>query len=513
MRAASMRSHLQQQPRSNSCLHSSISGAARRHLQQQQQQRAALHQCRAAGEGAGDVAWEAVDEPLPAWRRNRLLRNTELLQRLGWTVALALLIRSGCFIPLPDITRTAAPAAAVRGNQLLHSAAELPAALFEVGFAPYFAVSIVMAVLVANAKQLGLTKFEAWREGGSEGRASFDRLTRFMTVVVGLGMGLRAAGRYLPYTIVQNQRVFVWQTAVQLTAGTATLIWLCDAVKAKGLSDGYSLVFGLNLAAGFMARIRRALPAVIAAGVPPRFYAQCVGAYVALSMAAVVLTRTELLLPLVHYRTQRAEAPARRRRSESSDGTRVQDTGLNGKALAALSYADTLPLRMCPGGMMSLIYASLVLAVLGGWAFDMSTLPVWGLGRHIAYCCALFVTVCVMEVCGQIMGDTPSGLAKSLVQLDAGIRGKAPGAETAAYIAALDSQLRVVGGCGMGLLAVAAHAFDAWCLTRVGVTAATSSMLLIASLVSGTITQVRALLQKPALQDLMRRETEALQLT
>lgn len=43
----------------------------------------------------------------------------------------------------------------------------------------------------------------------------------------------------------------------------------------------------------------------------------------------------------------------------------------------------------------------------------------------------------------------------------------------------------------MGLLAVAAHAFDAWCITRVGVTAASSSMLLIASLASGTITQVR----------------------
>lgn len=58
------------------------------------------------------MAWEAVDEPLPAWRRNRLLRNTELLRRLGWTVALALLIRCGCFIPLPDIARTAAPSAA-----------------------------------------------------------------------------------------------------------------------------------------------------------------------------------------------------------------------------------------------------------------------------------------------------------------------------------------------------------------------------------------------------------------
>lgn len=62
--------------------------------------------------------------------------------------------------------------------------------------------------------------------------------------------GLKAAGRYLPYAITQHKRAFMWQTAVQLTAGTAILIWLCDAVKAKGLSDGYSLVFGLNLAAG-----------------------------------------------------------------------------------------------------------------------------------------------------------------------------------------------------------------------------------------------------------------------
>lgn len=61
------------------------------------------------------------------------------------------------------------------------------------------------------------------------------------------------------------------------------------------------------------------------------------------------------------------QAPARRQRSESSEGTSVPEAGLDGKALSALSYADTLPLRMCPGGMMSLIYASLVLAVLGEW--------------------------------------------------------------------------------------------------------------------------------------------------
>lgn len=35
------------------------------------------------------------------------------------------------------------------------------------------------------------------------------------------------------------------------------------------------------------------------------------------------------------------------------------------ESLVGLGYADTLPLRMCPGGMMSLIYASLILSVAG----------------------------------------------------------------------------------------------------------------------------------------------------
>ena len=54
-------------------------------------------------------------------------------------------------------------------DQLLHTAKELPASLFEVGFAPYFMVSIIMALAVANASWLGksLPTLVYWREGGS----------------------------------------------------------------------------------------------------------------------------------------------------------------------------------------------------------------------------------------------------------------------------------------------------------------------------------------------------------
>lgn len=59
------------------------------------------------------------------------------------------------------------------------------------------------------------------------------------------------------------------------------------------------------LAVGFMAHLGRALKVIGKAGVPPRFYVQCGAAYAALTLAAVIITRTELQLPLVHYCTQR----------------------------------------------------------------------------------------------------------------------------------------------------------------------------------------------------------------
>jgi hypothetical protein len=56
-------------------------------------------------------------------------------------------------------------------------------------------------------------------------------------------------------------------------------------------------------------------------------------------------------------------------RGRAPDGTpsdlAVRDAGLDGQPLGGLSYSDALPLRMCPGGMMSLVYASLVLSFLG----------------------------------------------------------------------------------------------------------------------------------------------------
>jgi len=61
-----------------------------------------------------------------------------------------------------------------RAEHLLRGAAELPGSLFEVGFAPYFMVSIFLTVLAANAKGLGIQFFADWQEGGAAVRMTED---------------------------------------------------------------------------------------------------------------------------------------------------------------------------------------------------------------------------------------------------------------------------------------------------------------------------------------------------
>lgn len=68
-------------------------------------------------------------------------------------------------------------------EHLLRGAAGLPGSLFEVGFAPYFMVSIFLTVLAANAKGLGIRFFADWQEEGAAVRMTEDA-------------GLEMQGRY-----------------------------------------------------------------------------------------------------------------------------------------------------------------------------------------------------------------------------------------------------------------------------------------------------------------------------
>eukprot|EP00878_Enallax_costatus_P042747 GHUV01050206.1.p1 GENE.GHUV01050206.1~~GHUV01050206.1.p1 ORF type:complete len:117 (+),score=9.89 GHUV01050206.1:72-422(+) len=78
-----------------------------------------------------------------------------------------------------------------------------------------------------------------------------------------------------------------------------------------------------------------------------------------------------------------------------------------------------------------------------------------------------------------------------VLQIDVGIRGVAPGYNTQQFLSQKMRQCKFWGGLALAGLAVTANLFDQLCLSIVGTTLATTSLVIIVGAVMQTSRQVR----------------------
>lgn len=94
----------------------------------------------------------------------------------------------------------------------------------------------------------------------------------------------------------------------------------------------------------------------------------------------------------------------------------------------------------------------------------------------------------------------PNPLLASRHQINVGIKGVAPGKYTVDHLTSKVRQCKFWGGAALGGLAVAAHAFDAVCASALGVSLATTSLVIIVGAVLQTSRQAASLREGPALE-------------
>jgi preprotein translocase subunit SecY len=87
-----------------------------------------------------------------------------------------------------------------------------------------------------------------------------------------------------------------------------------------------------------------------------------------------------------------------------------------------------------------------------------------------------------------------------------GIKSVAPGKYTVDFLQQKVRQCKFWGGLALGGLAVAAHAFDALCNAALGVSLATTSLVIIVGAVLQTSRQVASLREGPALEQRLDQE-------
>ena len=184
----------------------------------------------------------------------------DLRKKLLFTAFIIFLYRIGSNIPVPFIDMPATglldPTA---GTTFLNYLSMMTGDAFNYGtifalsITPYINSSIIIQLLTVAIPYL-----ERLSKEGEEGRKQIAKITRYVTIALGLLQSTAYfiylnAKQYVLYT-GDNTFVQVFQALViifVLTAGTALVMWLGEQINDKGIGNGISII----LFAGIISRI------------------------------------------------------------------------------------------------------------------------------------------------------------------------------------------------------------------------------------------------------------------
>lgn len=187
-----------------------------------------------------------------------MFKVPDLRNKILFTLLMLMLYRFGAFIPAPGIDlgaveqlKSSAEQGGVLGFlQLFSGGALTQFAVFALGIMPYITSSIIMQILAVV-----IPKLEQWQNQGAVGQRKITQWTRYLTIGIAViqstglvyvfhtnGGGL-TGGETQNLDLVPNFGVTrVLLIVTTLTAGTALLMWMGEAITQRGIGNGMSLI-------------------------------------------------------------------------------------------------------------------------------------------------------------------------------------------------------------------------------------------------------------------------------
>ncbi len=178
----------------------------------------------------------------------------ELRKKILFTLAILALYRFGAYLPVPGIPfhefANAFQNSGVSMTMLdLFSGGALSHfSVFSLGIMPYITASIIMQLMQGVIPAVG-----RWAKEGETGRKKITRVTRYLTLVLGL---INAIGYLLLFKSSQYGVVFTDQVPELLTdflvvftlvAGTAFIMWMGELITQRGVGNGMSLIIFVSI--------------------------------------------------------------------------------------------------------------------------------------------------------------------------------------------------------------------------------------------------------------------------
>lgn len=416
----------------------------------------------------------------------------EVRNKLLFTLAMLVVIRFGCQLPVPGINReffsqwfeqqtsgTFGFLDAFTGGSFLKMS------VLALNITPYITSSIIMQLLT-----IAIPKLEEMQRDGEDGRKKIAAITRYVTVglaliessAVAIGFGnqglLQADSVVLDYIVV----------IVALTAGSAFLMWIGERITENGVGNGISIVLVINI----ISRI----PADFA-----NLYDQFVkgaetialGVVAAVIIVAVVIGMIVIVVIL-------------------NDGVRkipVQYAKkIQGRRTVG-GQSSTIPLKVNTSGVIPIIFASSLMEfpiiicqmlqynASGVWGEILKGLNSgnWCKPSTPQYSIGLLVYVVLVVFFAYFYTSitfNPLEVSNNIKKQGGFIPGIRPGKPTTEYLNKILTYIIFIGACGLIIVAVIPYIFNG--VFGANVSFGGTSLIIIVSVVLETVKQIESLL-------------------
>ena len=369
-----------------------------------------------------------------------------LLTRLLLSLGILIFIRIGTFLPVPGINHghlafyldrhsmTKSLVNTFAGNNTF------VIGIFTLNIFPYINASILMQILTSLLPNLSKLQ----KEGGAEGRRTFSKLTRLITLIWALIQSFSIAF-YLKRALFDWNLYLAGEIVIWLTTGAMIVLWLSEIITEYGLGNGASLLIYTNIVSNLPNFIRNLFSetSVNTSGIS---WVVIISIFFIAISGIVFLQEGTRIIPLISSR-------------QLNQPTRESLTTF-------LEIKNNyIPLRFNQAGVMPIILTTTFLVVpnyitnLG--LLPVITLPVFIKSSKLIYYISYFLLILVFSSFYSTIVLNPKDISNELQKMAVSIPGIRPGIETTFYLKKVMERVAYLGAIMLALLATLPNLIEA----------------------------------------------------
>ncbi len=397
----------------------------------------------------------------------QVLRNawkiTDLRKKILYTLLIVLIFRIGSAITVPFVdveNLTKAVAAVTAGNEanfmdyltMISGGGFSSASIFALSITPYINASIIIQLLT-----VAIPALERLAKEGEAGRKVLGKITRFVTVGLGLMLGiayyfmLRNNANYSSMNVLvkEAQSGFgAWFAAIVIilcfVAGSALIMWLGEQVNEKGIGNGISILLFAGILSGIPDAARTLWNWFYVAGI-----AQLSSNPAAIKNVILVPIVLVIFLAMIGFIVFMGDAE---RRIPIQYAKRVVGRKMYG------GQSTYIPIKVNMSGVMPIILASSIVSLPSilasffnwdsNWFLDAFKQDSW------VYILLYFVMIIGFAFFYVTIQYNPTEMANNLRKNSGAIPGYRPGKPTTDYIKRVLNKVTLIGALFLGVIAL-----------------------------------------------------------